>query len=386
MLTRSGRVSKRKVDTSFLDSSVALAPPRKAKRNTFVSQDQSKDMAANAAMNKKLDSILNGLGDLTVQVKLQEQRIDILTGGHIEVDDSEDDIDEEMGDENENEVLEVPVPTPAASNFPTQSKDKGKGGRGKTSNPRKNSGGRGPRTNNQVRVQNQGAAQIGGRSQQQHQPRGGQSGRGRGRGAGQHMSQSFRAELKRMMKQEILDEQYQAERASRQLIIYGEPSGEDDSKEMEKQRAFTKLKTIMTDMRAEDIESTQRFENHHTDGAFPMIVTIKRKLVVSRILDYMEAGNADAYPWLDQSRTREVRRRNARIVSSIEDLNDKLSKANSATLWENISAGPLSARRRIPNPNYIPAKPLTQAQLTSTNKRPKTSKTSSLGVPGSSRS
>ena len=318
-------------------------------------------MAANAAMNKKLDSILNGLGALTDQVKLQEQRIDILAGGHIEVDDSEDDIDEEMGDENENEVLEIPIPTPAASNLPAQ--NKGKGGRGKSSNPRKNSGGRGPRTNNQVRVQNQGAAQAGGRSQQQHHPRGGQSGQGRGRGAGQHMSQSFRAELKRMMKQEILDEQYQAERASRQLIIYGEPSGEDDTPEMEKQRAFNKLKQIMTDMRAEDIESTQRFENHHTDGAFPMIVTIKRKLVVARILDYMEAGNADAYPWLDQSQTREVRRRNARIVSSIEDLNDKLSKANSATLWEDISAGPLSARRRIPNPNYLQSPTVTYSHL-----------------------
>ena len=175
------------------------------------------------------------------------------------------------------------------------------------------------------------------------------------------------------MKQEILDEQYQAERAARQLIIYGEPSGEDDSKELEIKRAFTKLVSIMSDFRAEDIEHIQRFEDPHTDGAFPMTVTIRRKLVVTRIWDFIEAGHGPTFPWLDMSRTREVRRRNARTAISIEDLNETLSKNNSATLWEKISAGPINARRRVPNPDYIPPEKA-QAEKSSTgNVRPKSS-------------
>ena len=188
------------------------------------------------------------------------------------------------------------------------------------------------------------------------------------------MTQGFRSELRRMMRQEILDEQYQGERSSRQVLIYGEPSGEDDSKELELKRAHEKLKIIMTDLALKDIESVQRFEDPHTDGAFPMIVTLTRKMLVNHLIDFMEQGHKDKFPWFDISRTREVRRRNSRLANSIDDLNESLSKANSATLWENISAGPISARRRIPNPNYVPpTKAASKTAVVTTNKRPKIS-------------
>ena len=401
MYTRSGRLSKRKSDTSFFDTSIAVIPKKK-KTNQIKNQQQSMVQTAGGSnsLDKKIDSILLGIQDLTRRQEQQEQRLDFITGSQQQMVDSDEDMGDEEDDQlaQEVEILPQQPVQQAVQVFRQPSRQfvyKGKG-QGKSSfNPRgQNRGtpyarGQGSsRGYQQPPLQNGGGHHRGGRQrdfqQQAHQQR--PPNRGRGQAQGQHMSKSFRAELRRMMKQEILDEQYQGERASRQVIIYGEPSGEDDTKEQEKKRAWEKLRTISKDFQLNDIESTQRFEDAHSDGAFPMIVTIRRKLVVMHIMDHIENGHKDDYPWLDQSRTREVRRRNARLVNSIEDLNEALSKANSATLWEPISAGPISARKRIPNPNYIPPTKTQKTQVVTTNKRPKkdsTPMTPGAGASGS---
>ena len=376
MNTRSGRNSKRKSESSFLDTSPKKSRTKAPVASKSTASKPSAYATMSAAMNKKLDSILAGIGVLTGRMDHQEQRLDVLTGGHISVDDSE--AESEMESDALEIIQEVAPPPPPPSRRPSHnqfqpqagSSHKGKGP-GKNSQYRGRGGARGGSSgSNQTNH-----AHPRGQNHPYRRPRGGQNnhrGQNRGRGEGHHMSQSFRSELKRMMRQEILDEQYQGERCDRQLIIYGEPSGEYDSKQLEKSRAYAKLIKVMVDLKPEDIEQVERFNDPHIDGAYPMIVTFKRKMVVARILDFLEDVGASTFPWLDQSRTREVRRRNARINKSIDDLNEELSKANSATLWEQISAGPLSARRRIPNPNYKP----TQKQLATTstmNKRPKSS-------------
>ena len=184
-------------------------------------------------------------------------------------------------------------------------------------------------------------------------------------------------EIRNICRREIADENFQGEKSERQLIIEGLPSKKDDSKETEYGRVMEKLTSIVKDFDISYIKHIQRFGNPTSDGTFPMLVTIRTKKIVKQIFDFIEDQPINYWPWIQPGRSRETRRRNAEIKQRMSALNEKLSKSNSATLWEEFQVGTFISHKKIPNPGYIPpaqaaigAQPQGTQTAASQNERP----------------
>ena len=379
MITRFG--GKRKSQ-----SSPPYSNPRKSSKYTPSGRPS-------AAMDKKLDNILAVCGELKGRLEVLESQpqaatrtppppptMPALPRHYVEVDDSEDEaeFDEQIDyqDTYQEEVFEgYTYGRPDVSHSSNRSRGHQHQHRGGRSRGRGGQNDRGRQKFHNKQNQNHHRQRYSEGSYDQNRGRGGRGrpgGRPRG-GSSSVMTAAMRKEVMKIVNFKIQDEKFQDAKVERQLIIEGVSSQKDDTKATELNRVLEKMKTVMNDFQPSYIKRITRFTNPSLDGTYPMLVTLRTKKLVGAIFDFIEDQPENLWPWLQPSRTRDTRRRNAESKQRFQHLNTSLPD-NSATVWEEFQVGVFHSHRRVPNKNY--KAPIGQAQVTpgaTANQRPTSS-------------
>ena len=165
-------------------------------------------------------------------------------------------------------------------------------------------------------------------------------------------SKEQKRELQRMMDRSHVYHKTQDEKAKRELIIDGLPSKRADKFDTEMKKAVEAMTTVMDDFSPDMIRFIDRFNTPSKDGTHPMKLTFWDPEVVNAILKF-QRSKPGKFPWLRDSKTRIIRRNNAHESKRVTDLNGGLPD-HEAMIWEEITFGPITTKRLVPNPHVLP--------------------------------
>ena len=156
-------------------------------------------------------------------------------------------------------------------------------------------------------------------------------------------------------------------KAAREVILDGVPSGGTDKWPVEIERAMERLLAIEKNFDRSYIHDIERFHTPNKDGSFPMKVVMTDPAIVTAILAIVKR-DPKRYPWFRYSKTRIIRRNNARELRKVENLNGQLP-TNAAEVWEAQDLGGIIESFKVPNSKV----PLPAVMITATpgvNQRP----------------